>query len=155
MAAIDVTETGPGTYRVVVTGDAGTTTHEVTAAPATIADLGGDVSRADLGGDVSRADLGGDVSRADLGGDVSRADLGGDASGTDVGGDVSRADLGGDVSRADLGGGASGTDVVAASFEFLLAREPQHAILAGFDLTVIARYFPDYPAEMRRRFEAT
>ncbi len=146
MAAIDVTETGPGTYRVVVTGDAGTTTHEVTAAPATIADLGGDVSRADLGGDVSRADLGGDVSRADLGGD---------ASGTDVGGDVSRADLGGDVSRADLGGGASGTDVVAASFEFLLAREPQHAILAGFDLTVIARYFPDYPAEMRRRFEAT
>ncbi len=128
MAAIDVTETGPGTYRVVVTGDAGTTTHEVTAAPATIADLGGDVSRADLGGDVSRADLGGG------------------ASGTDVGGDVS---------RADLGGGASGTDVVAASFEFLLAREPQHAILAGFDLTVIARYFPDYPAEMRRRFEAT
>lgn len=97
MAAIDVTETSPGSYRVVVTGSDGTTTHEVTAAPATIADL---------------------------------------------------------VGGADLGG-APGSDLVAASFEFLLAREPQHAILASFDLTVITRYFPDYPAEMRRRFEAT
>jgi hypothetical protein len=37
------------------------------------------------------------------------------------------------------------------SFEFLLEHEPKEAILARFDLQVIARYFPRYEAEMRRR----
>ncbi|MDR9451562.1 MAG: hypothetical protein RI637_10135 [Acidimicrobiia bacterium] len=37
------------------------------------------------------------------------------------------------------------------SFRFLLEREPKQAILPRFDLPVIARYFPDYPTEIRRR----
>lgn len=42
--------------------------------------------------------------------------------------------------------------LVAASFEFLLEREPPSSILPRFDLTVIERYFPGWRAEMRRRF---
>ena len=34
--------------------------------------------------------------------------------------------------------------LVKASFEFLLAREPNTSILRSFDLSVIARYFPEY-----------
>ena len=41
-------------------------------------------------------------------------------------------------------------DLVARSFEFLLEREPQSAILTTFDLSVIQRYFPDYDAAFRR-----
>ncbi len=37
------------------------------------------------------------------------------------------------------------------SFRFLLEREPKEAILPRFELPVIARYFPDYPAEITRR----
>lgn len=36
--------------------------------------------------------------------------------------------------------------LVRASFEFLLEREPKEAILRRFELPVIERYFPDYPA---------
>jgi len=42
--------------------------------------------------------------------------------------------------------------LVRASFEFLLEREPAASILPRFDLTVIERYFPEWRAEMRRRF---
>jgi hypothetical protein len=35
--------------------------------------------------------------------------------------------------------------LVEASFAFLLEREPATSILRQFDLTVIGRYFPDYP----------
>lgn len=41
--------------------------------------------------------------------------------------------------------------LVRASFEFLLEREPAGSILPRFDLSVIARYFPEWRAEMRRR----
>lgn len=41
--------------------------------------------------------------------------------------------------------------VVEESFRFLLEREPKEAILADFDLSTIARYFPEYPEEIRRR----
>ena len=41
--------------------------------------------------------------------------------------------------------------LVRESFAFLLEREPPSAILPEFDLPVVARYFPDYPAELRRR----
>jgi len=41
-------------------------------------------------------------------------------------------------------------DLVARSFDFLLAREPKTSILGRFDLMVIARYFPDYEATIRR-----
>jgi hypothetical protein len=34
--------------------------------------------------------------------------------------------------------------LVKKSFEFLLEREPNTSILRNFDLSVIARYFPEY-----------
>ena len=40
-----------------------------------------------------------------------------------------------------------------ASFEFLLEREPPSSILAGFELSDIARYFPDYWDELARRLK--
>ncbi len=44
--------------------------------------------------------------------------------------------------------------VVKESFEFLLEREPKEAILGRFELPVIGQYFPEYPAEIRRRLES-
>ena len=41
--------------------------------------------------------------------------------------------------------------LVAASFAYLLAREPRESILRSFDLTAIERYFPGYSAEIRRQ----
>jgi hypothetical protein len=41
--------------------------------------------------------------------------------------------------------------LVRETFGFLLEREPRSSILARFDLPVVARYFPEYPAEIRRR----
>ncbi len=35
-------------------------------------------------------------------------------------------------------------ELVRRSFEFLLERERKESILRTFDITVIARYFPDY-----------
>ncbi|HKZ91642.1 MAG TPA: hypothetical protein VJZ50_05840 [Candidatus Limnocylindrales bacterium] len=59
------------------------------------------------------------------------------------------------VSRADLASLAPGhydpQRLVAASFDFLLAREPRESILRSFELPLIERYFPGYAAEMRRR----
>lgn len=37
-----------------------------------------------------------------------------------------------------------------AAFRFLLDREPKEAILARFDVSVIARYFPNFEAELPR-----
>jgi len=51
----------------------------------------------------------------------------------------------------DLGGGVSAEDLIEASFEFLLEREPKEAILSEFELSVIGRYCPDYPVDVRRR----
>ena len=51
----------------------------------------------------------------------------------------------------DLAPGATPETLVAQSFAFLLEREPADAILRAFDLPVIARYFADYPDEIRRR----
>jgi hypothetical protein len=42
--------------------------------------------------------------------------------------------------------------LVRASFEFLLEREPAGSILPRFDLSVIARYFPEWPEVMRSRW---
>ena len=39
---------------------------------------------------------------------------------------------------------------VEAAFRFLLEREPKEAILGRFDLTEIARYFPDFERELPR-----
>ena len=55
---------------------------------------------------------------------------------------MSRQDL------ARLGGGADAEAVIAAAFRFLLDREPKEAILARFDMSVIARYFPDFESRI-------
>lgn len=44
-------------------------------------------------------------------------------------------------------------DIVRASFDFLLEREPATSILRQFRLSQISDYFPEYPAEIRRRLE--
>lgn len=41
--------------------------------------------------------------------------------------------------------------LVEESFRFLLEREPKESILGSFELSVIERYFPEYPDEIRRR----
>lgn len=45
--------------------------------------------------------------------------------------------------------------LVAASFEFLLQREPRESILRRFDLPVIERYFPGYEATIRGQMSGT
>jgi len=56
------------------------------------------------------------------------------------------------VSEEDLqrfGGGKVGpVALVKESFRFLLEREPKEAILGTFQISVIARYFPEYPKEI-------
>jgi hypothetical protein len=42
-------------------------------------------------------------------------------------------------------------DVVRASIEFLLEREPATAILPELSLDDIARFFPEYPDELKAR----
>ncbi|MGH7588801.1 MAG: hypothetical protein ACRELU_09430 [Gemmatimonadota bacterium] len=49
------------------------------------------------------------------------------------------------------GAGAEPEALIEESFRFLLEREPRESILARFELPVIARYFPEYPKEIRRR----
>ena len=51
----------------------------------------------------------------------------------------------------DLAPGATPETLVETSFRFMLEREPQESILRSFELPIIARYFADYPDEMRRR----
>ncbi len=41
--------------------------------------------------------------------------------------------------------------LVRASFEFLLEREPRESIMRQFELPVIARYFPEWEAEIQKR----
>jgi tRNA nucleotidyltransferase/poly(A) polymerase len=55
---------------------------------------------------------------------------------------------------AGLGLDAPPERVIEESFYFLLEREPKEAILARFELPVIGRYFPEYPAEIRHRLES-
>jgi hypothetical protein len=49
------------------------------------------------------------------------------------------------------GGRVPVEDLVRLSFEFLLEREPKESILRAFELSVIARYFPEYEREIARR----
>jgi hypothetical protein len=59
------------------------------------------------------------------------------------------------ISQADLERYAPGhydpEKLIAASFAFLLAREPRESILPSFELAVIERYFPGYEAEIHRQ----
>ena len=71
----------------------------------------------------------------------------------DDGGGESRHEV--TLSRADrerIAGGADPEQLVQESFAFLLEHEPKESILASFDLTVIARYFPEYERAMAERF---
>lgn len=43
-------------------------------------------------------------------------------------------------------------ELIKESFRFLLERESGTSILRSFELSVIGRYFPEYRAEMVRRF---
>jgi len=45
--------------------------------------------------------------------------------------------------------GTSAEAMVEASFRFLLEREPKESILSRFDLSVIERYFPEYPQRIQ------
>ena len=47
-------------------------------------------------------------------------------------------------------GRISNEALVKKSFEFLLEREANTSILRSFDLSVIARYFPEYEREISR-----
>ena len=49
-----------------------------------------------------------------------------------------------------LGGEATPERVIEAAFRFLLAREPKEAILKSFDISAIARYFPEFERELPR-----
>lgn len=60
---------------------------------------------------------------------------------------VSAADA---AARAVSADRAGVEDLVRRSFAFLLEREPAGAILAAFDLAVIAGYFPEYDSRFRR-----
>jgi len=42
-------------------------------------------------------------------------------------------------------------ELVAASFAFLLEREPRESILRRFELPAIERYFPGYEGQIRRQ----
>lgn len=44
----------------------------------------------------------------------------------------------------------STAELIKRSFDFLLARESNTSILRSFDLSVIARYFPEYESEIQR-----
>ncbi len=44
----------------------------------------------------------------------------------------------------DAAAGVEAERLVAASFRFLLDREPKESILPSFRLSVIGRYFPEY-----------
>ncbi len=41
--------------------------------------------------------------------------------------------------------------LVSESFRFLLEREPKESIMKKFEISVIERYFPEYPQEIRLR----
>lgn len=60
-----------------------------------------------------------------------------------------------DADHERLGSGSTPKqDVIRESFRFLLEREPNTSILPRFELPLIARYFPEYEAELRRRLDA-
>ena len=45
-------------------------------------------------------------------------------------------------------GRATPEGLIQAAFLFLLDREPKESILSRFDITVIAKYFPEFPKKI-------
>jgi len=60
-----------------------------------------------------------------------------------------------DYYRKLCGGTVTHEWLIIQSFKFLLAREPNTAILTSFDLRDINRYFPEYEGEMIDTFKDT
>lgn len=64
------------------------------------------------------------------------------------------------VDEIDLPPALDGADtpdverLVERTFAFLLEREPAASILPRFDLPVVSRFFPEYPAEIEQRLAA-
>ncbi len=83
-----------------------------------------------------------DLTVDPAGGDVYRVTVTETGSSTTHEVTVSAADLG------RFGGGGSPEELIEASFRSLLDREPKESILGRFDLSVIPRYFPDYPSRI-------
>ncbi len=87
------------------------------------------------------------VERRDVERFLSRFDVVVTQDGTSSRHDVS-------LSAADferLGGNYhSPEEFVRACFEFLLAREPKESILSAFDVSEIARYFPEFDRTILR-----
>ncbi|MGD9658273.1 MAG: hypothetical protein AB7U61_11675 [Methylocystis sp.] len=60
------------------------------------------------------------------------------------------------LSRIDferLSGGADEEKLIEAAFRFLLDREAKESILARFDLSVIAHYFPEFERRLPEYFK--
>lgn len=60
-----------------------------------------------------------------------------------------------DFQQLTSGAETTPEELVRKSFEFMLERESKNQILRQFDLPVIERYFPEYPAEIRKRLSPT
>lgn len=63
-----------------------------------------------------------------------------------------RVRLGRDYYERLTEGKATPHELVENSFKFLLEREPKESILGSFDLSVIERYFPEYPEKIGKYF---
>lgn len=50
--------------------------------------------------------------------------------------------------RLSGGGKHTAAQCVEAAFRFLLDREPKESILARFDITLVAHYFPEFEAKL-------
>ena len=71
---------------------------------------------------------------------------------TEGGGQTShRVSVSGEAYERLTRGACPPEELVRRSFEFLLEREAKESILLEFDITVIARYFPEYEGEIARR----
>jgi hypothetical protein len=55
-----------------------------------------------------------------------------------------------DYAQPLLSASQTASELVTASFQFLLDRESNTSILRSFDLSVIERYFPEYPQAVQR-----
>jgi hypothetical protein len=53
------------------------------------------------------------------------------------------------------GGAHTPERCLEAAFRFLLEREPKESILGRFDVTVIARYFPEFERELPRYLQSS
>ncbi len=58
-----------------------------------------------------------------------------------------------DLNELSAGKLTTPEELVKRSFEFLLERESKEQILRQFELPTISRYFPEFAAEIRKKFQ--